>query len=73
MVSAKAMANHSVAKRVVLSVLIGVLAAVVFVAWTAWNSGQLGWAHVVGMGASVLILVAVWLWPAGDQPTQPPP
>ena len=52
--------------------MIVVLAIVVFVAWTAWNAGQLGWAHVVGLGASVLLLIVIGFWPGNWQPTQPP-
>jgi hypothetical protein len=41
--------------------------------WTAWNEGSLGIAHIIGLGASVLILVPIWFWPDNKQPTRPPP
>ena len=60
-------------KRALLAIMIVVLAVVVFFAWMAWNEGHLGWAHIVGLGASILVLVLVWLWSGTQQPTQPPP
>jgi membrane associated rhomboid family serine protease len=59
-------------KNILFTIMIVVLAIVVFVAWTAWNAGQLGWAHVVGLGASVLLLIVIGFWPGNRQPTQPP-
>jgi len=61
------------AKRTLLALMIAVLAILAFFAWTAWNDGSLGMAHIVGLGASVLILVLIWFWPGTKQPTQPPP
>jgi O-antigen/teichoic acid export membrane protein len=60
-------------KTILLTIMIIILAIVIFVAWTAWNDGYLGWAHVVGLGASVLLLILIWFWPGNRQPTQPPP
>jgi peptidoglycan/LPS O-acetylase OafA/YrhL len=60
-------------KKILLTIMIVVLAIVIFVAWTAWNDSQLGWAHVVGLGASVLLLILIGFWPGNRQPTQPPP
>ena len=59
-------------KRALLAIMIVVLAVVVFFAWMAWNEGHLGWAHVVGMGVSILLLVLIWIWSGTQQPTQPP-
>lgn len=53
--------------------MVVVLALVGLLAWLAWNDGHLGWAHIVGLGASVLILVLIWFWPGTSQPTKPPP
>ena len=50
-----------------------VLAIVAIVAWIAWTNGSLGTAHIIGLGASVLLLVLIWFWPGSRQPTQPPP
>ena len=60
-------------KRTLSAVMIAVLAIAIFFAWTAWNDGNLGIAHIVGLGASVLILVLIWFRPGTKQPTQPPP
>ncbi len=59
-------------KSILFTIIIIVLAIVIFVDWTAWNASQIGWAHVAGLGASVLILVLIWLWPGNWQPTKPP-
>jgi len=50
-----------------------VLVIVALIAWIAWNDGSFGTAHIVGLGASVLILALIWFWPGGQQPTVPPP
>jgi hypothetical protein len=50
-----------------------VLAIVAIIAWIAWTNGSLGTAHIIGLGASVLLLVLIWFWPGNRQPTQPPP
>jgi hypothetical protein len=50
-----------------------VVAIVAFFAWVAWNDGHIGWAHIIGLGASVLLLVLIWFWPGNWQPRQPPP
>jgi hypothetical protein len=60
-------------KRTLSAAMIIVLAIVVFFAWTAWNESHLGWAHVIGLGASVLALTLIWIWPGNREPTQPPP
>jgi hypothetical protein len=50
-----------------------VLAIVAVIAWIAWTNGSFGTAHVIGLGASVLLLALIWFWPGNRQPTQPPP
>jgi hypothetical protein len=52
--------------------MILVAAVVVFFAWTAWNNGNLGAAHIIGSGASVVLLALIWFWPGNKQPTRPP-
>jgi hypothetical protein len=59
--------------KTLLAIMIVVLAVVVFFAWMAWNEGHLGWAHIVGMGVSILILVLIWFRSETQQPTKPPP
>jgi hypothetical protein len=61
------------AKRVLLTGMMVVLAIVAIIAWIAWTNGSLGTAHIIGLGASVLLLVLIWFWPENRQPTQPPP
>lgn len=61
------------AKRILLACMIIVLAIVAVIAWIAWTNGSFGTAHVIGLGASVLLLVLIWFWPGNRQPTQPPP
>jgi hypothetical protein len=48
------------------------LAIVIFLTWTAWNDGHLGWPHIIGLAASVLVLILIWFLPGIRQPTQPP-
>jgi hypothetical protein len=36
-----------------------IVAAVAVVAWVAWNDDNIGWAHITGLGASVLLLVLI--------------
>ncbi len=60
-------------KKLLLALLIVVAAIAAFFAWTAWYDGSFGVPHLVGLGASVLILVLIWFWPGNNQPTQPPP
>jgi hypothetical protein len=50
-----------------------VVVIVAALAWVAWNDGNIGWAHISGLGASVLLLVLIWFWPGNWQPRQPPP
>lgn len=59
-------------KKILLALMIAVAAIVVFVAWTAWNNGNLSIAHIVGLGASVVLLALIWFWPGNKQPTRPP-
>jgi hypothetical protein len=61
------------AKRILLACMMAVLVIVAAIAWIAWNDGNFGPAHIVGLGASVLILALIWFWPGGQQPTEPPP
>jgi hypothetical protein len=60
-------------KRRVLGLMIAVLAVIAFFGWTAWRDGSFGIARIVGLGASVLILVLIWFWSGNKQPTEPPP
>ena len=60
-------------QRAVLTVMLIMLAIVIFLTWTAWNDGHLGWPHIIGLAASVLVLILIWFWPGIRQPTQPPP
>jgi hypothetical protein len=60
-------------KRILLSIMIIVLVIVAAVAWMAWTQGNFGAAHLVGLGASVLLLALIWFWPGNWQPRQPPP
>lgn len=60
-------------KKLLLVVMIVGAALVAFLAWTAWYDGSFGMAHVIGLGASVFLLVLIWFWPGNKQPTQPPP
>ena len=59
-------------KKILLALMIVVAAVVVFFAWTAWNNGNLGAAHIIGLGASVVLLALIWFWPGNKQPTRPP-
>jgi O-antigen/teichoic acid export membrane protein len=59
-------------RRVLLAATMLVVAIVAVIAWVAWNAGQIGWAHIIGLGASVLLLVLIWIWPGNWQPRQPP-
>jgi hypothetical protein len=61
------------AKRILLACMMVVLVIVAVIAWIAWNDRSFGTAHIVGLGASVLILALIWFWPGGRQPTEPPP
>jgi predicted negative regulator of RcsB-dependent stress response len=47
-------------KRALLVTAMIILAIAAFLGWTAWNDAQLGWVHIIGMGASVLLLVLIW-------------
>jgi peptidoglycan/LPS O-acetylase OafA/YrhL len=60
-------------KKILLALMTAVAAIVVFLAWTAWNTGNFGLAYIVGLGASVVLLALIWLWPGNKQPTRPPP
>lgn len=62
-----------ITKRTLSAIMIIVLAIVAFLAWTAWNGAGVGWAHILGLAASILILALIWFWPESRQPTQPPP
>ena len=64
------------AKRILLAcmmIVLVIVAAIAWIAWIAWNDGSFGTAHIVGLGASVLILALIWFWLGGQQPTVPPP
>ena len=59
------------AKKFLLAGVMVVLAIVAALAWIAWINGSFGAAHVIGLGASVLLLALIWFWPGNRQPTQP--
>lgn len=41
---------------------------------SAFGSGSgLAWWHLVGLAASVAVLVGIWFWPSIRQPRRPPP
>jgi hypothetical protein len=61
------------AKRILLASMMIVLVLVAVMAWMAWTNGSFGAAHVIGLGASVVLLVLIWFWPGNRQPTRPPP
>jgi hypothetical protein len=61
------------AKRILLASMMIVLVLVAVMAWVAWTNGSFGAAHVIGLGASVVLLVLIWFWPGNRQPTRPPP
>jgi hypothetical protein len=47
-----------------------VLAIVAIIAWIAWTNGNLGTAHIIGLGASVLLLVLSGFGPeTGSRPS----
>jgi hypothetical protein len=60
-------------KRILLACMMVVLAIVAAIVWIAWINGSFGVAHVIGLGASFLLLALIWFWPGNRQPTQPPP
>jgi len=60
-------------RKVVLGLIVVALGAIVLLSMTAWYYSKLSWAHIIGMGASVLLLVVFWFWPGQNQPTRPPP
>jgi hypothetical protein len=45
-----------------------VVAVVAVIAWMAWNDSNIGWTHIIGLGASVLLLILIWIWPGTWQP-----
>jgi len=55
-------------RRALLAATMLVAVIVAVIAWVAWNAGQCGWAHIIGSGASVLLLVLIWIWPGNWQP-----
>ena len=58
-------------KRTVLAAAMALLAIVVFFAWTAWNDGHFGWAHIIGLAATVLLLAVIWIWPRANNQHNP--
>jgi O-antigen/teichoic acid export membrane protein len=60
-------------RKILLAAAIVALVIVIFFSWLAWNDAQFGWAHVVGMGATLLLLLIIWFWPRNWMPTEPPP
>jgi hypothetical protein len=61
------------AKRILLASMMIVLVLVAVMAWIVWTNGSFGATHVIGLGASVVLLVLIWFWPGNRQPTRPPP
>lgn len=41
-------------------------------AWMLWPAAPIGWAHLVGLGLAVTLLILIWTWPGVEQPRQPP-
>ena len=60
-------------KKVLLATSIALLAIVIFLTWTIWNDGRWGWAYVIEVGATVLLLALIWPWLQNRQSTLPPP
>jgi len=60
-------------KKILLTAAIIVLAIVIIFSWIAWNSAQFGVAHVIGLAATLLLLLVIWVWPSGKQSNLPPP
>ncbi|MFO1090031.1 MAG: hypothetical protein U1E46_10710 [Hyphomicrobiales bacterium] len=58
--------------KLILSLLVAVMAAVILYA-AFGGTGGLGWHHLIGLGASVLVLLIIWVYPGIDQPKSPPP
>jgi hypothetical protein len=40
--------------------------------WMLWPNAPVGWAHLVGLGVAVALLILIWTWPGVEQPTKPP-
>jgi len=60
------------ARKLTFGFIIAVLGIIVLLSWVAWNKGNLTWPYILGMGASVLILVVIWFWPAQERFGPPP-
>lgn len=58
-------------KRRLWSTMTLILAAVAAL-WMLWPAAPIGWAHLVGLGVSVALLVLIWTWPGVEQPSGPP-
>jgi hypothetical protein len=58
--------------RQTLAVLAALLGLVVGLAWLLSSEG-LAWWHLLGLAASIGLLVLIWRWPGIRQPNQPPP
>ena len=59
-------------RKTLSAITMVVVAIVAILARVAWNDGNIGWAHMIGLGASVLLLVLIWFWPGNWQPRRPP-
>lgn len=58
--------------RIVLSLLVAALAAtLLYIVFHAPDGPA--WFHLLGLGASVVVLLLIWLFPAGRDPQRPPP
>ena len=58
--------------RRMLAMLAALLGLAVVAAWLLSGAG-LAWWHLMGLAASLGILVVIWLWPGLRQPDKPPP
>ncbi len=44
-------------RKILLAAAIVALVIVILFSWLAWNDAQFGWAHVIGLGATLLLLL----------------
>jgi hypothetical protein len=60
---------HTATRKTLFAAVMIVVTVVAVIAWVAWNdSNNIGWAHIIGLGASVLLLILIWIWPGTWQP-----
>jgi hypothetical protein len=60
-------------RRRLLGSLVILLLAVIGATWVLAIDLPLGWAHLLGLVATLALLVVIWLWPGRQEPTEPPP